>query len=281
MSSAFEKLLAAVNVAKSNKTERADDAYFYYPARDASGNGSATIRFLPGKNEDEIPFVKMYKHQFKGPTNKWLIDNCLTTIGNDCPVCAANSKNYDTMSKDDARKLGMNRKVEYIARILVVDDKSNPENVGKTFLYKFGTKVFAKISDAMSPAFEDEDPINPFSLEEGANFKLRITKEDGQTSYAKSAFDKVSACKLKPEYTDENDIGSFITPDKFKTVEELEKRLELALGNTRRVKKEESEDDEEFDTPKPTKPKVRKEVVESDDEDDEMLAMMRKLAEED
>jgi len=280
--SAMEKLLAKMKQAKAGKTDRADDQYFYYPSVDKeTGNGQATIRFLPAVDEDSDPWAKLYRHQFKGPSGKWYIENCPSTIGEECPCCAQNSTYYSTLSKDDARKKGLNRKLEYISRILVVEDKKNPENEGKQFLYKYGSKIFDKLLSAMSPEFDDEAPLNLWDLKEGANFKLKIRKVDGNTNYDKSEFDSVSVCKFTPEYTPEFSIEQFISKDKFKDAEALKTRLDLALGNTNRVKKEESEDDEEFDTPKPTKPKVRKEVVESDDEDDEMLAMMRKLAEED
>jgi hypothetical protein len=33
----------------------------------------------------------------------------------------------------------------------------HPENEGKVFLFKFGKKIFDKITEAMQPAFEDEN----------------------------------------------------------------------------------------------------------------------------
>ena len=93
MSNAMSKLLDAVKKSQSGFAKDNDDV-FYYPVRDAVGNGSAVIRFLPSLSDDEVPFVKTYTHGFKGPSGKWLIDNCLTTIEKECPVCVENSKNY-------------------------------------------------------------------------------------------------------------------------------------------------------------------------------------------
>jgi hypothetical protein len=84
--SAMSKLLSAVTKAKSAGGSQEDKKLYFYPARDAAGNGSAVIRFLPGKTEDDIPFVKVYSHGFKGPTNTWFIEECPTTIEQDCPV---------------------------------------------------------------------------------------------------------------------------------------------------------------------------------------------------
>jgi len=277
-------LLAAVKKAKDggSKGDR-DDQYFYYPVRDAAGNGAATLRFLPGKDDDEIPFVKLYTHGFKGPTGKWLIDNCPTTIEDECPVCAANGELYARLSKDDARKHGMNRKTSYISRVFVVEDKKTPENEGKVFLFKFGSKIFDKIVDELQPEFDDKEAVDVFSLTNGANFKLRIRIYEGNTNYDKSEFEKPSVCKADVTYDETNDIQAFIAADKFKSKEALQKRLDLVLGNTLRVPAEkESKDSDEDDMPAP-KPEKRSTRVESssDDGDDDILAMMKKLAEDD
>ncbi len=76
--------------------------------------------------------------------------------------------------KDTVRK--QKRKLSYYANIYVVQDKANPQNEGKVFLYKFGKKIFDKIMEAMQPEFEDETPINPFDFWQGANFKLKLKK---------------------------------------------------------------------------------------------------------
>ena len=53
------------------------------------------------------------------------------------------------------------------------------ENEGQIKLFKFGKKIFDKITEAMNPEFADETPVNPFDMWEGANFKLKIrTVED-------------------------------------------------------------------------------------------------------
>ena len=50
VSSAFEKLKAAAKKAKEGGDKNHGDGHtYYYPARDASGNGTAVIRFLPAR----------------------------------------------------------------------------------------------------------------------------------------------------------------------------------------------------------------------------------------
>ena len=53
--------------------------------------------------------------------------------------------------KRSARK--RKRKLSYYANILVVSDPKHPENEGKVFLYKFGKKIFDKITEAMQHSF--------------------------------------------------------------------------------------------------------------------------------
>jgi len=290
--SAMDRLLNAVNKAKSGGQSEREEDYFYYPARDAAGNGSAVVRFLPGTTPDDMPFVKLYTHGFQGPSGKWLIDNCLTTIEKDCPVCAANSQNYATMTKEEARKKGMNRKTSYISRVLVVEDKKNPDNEGKVFLFKYGTKVFDKIADALNPVDEDDTKFNVFGLEDDKSpwpvFKYKIRKVDGQTNYDKSTFEKDDTdvdVNFKKQFTADNDINKFIAPEKFKSAEKLQERLDFVLGNAAQIKaskpKVEDDEDEEFESVKTTKQDKtttkRVEVSKSDDDDDDILNLVKSL----
>ena len=102
------------------------------------------------------------------------------------PVGEVNRKLWNSgidSDKDIARK--QKRKLSYYTNIQVVRDPAHPENEGKVFLYKFGKKIYDKITAAMQPEFEDETPINPFDLWEGANFKLKICKVAGFWNYDK------------------------------------------------------------------------------------------------
>ena len=88
--------------------------------------------------------------------------------------------------KEIARK--QKRKLSYYSNIYVVKDPLHPENEGRVFLYKYGKKIHDKIVEAMKPQFEDEKPINPFCFWEGADFKLKIVKQDGYWNYDRSEF---------------------------------------------------------------------------------------------
>ena len=51
--------------------------------------------------------------------------------------------------KEIARK--RKRKLSYYSNIFIVSDPKHPENEGKVFLFKFGKKIFDKITEAMQP----------------------------------------------------------------------------------------------------------------------------------
>lgn len=52
---------------------------------DKTGTGRAVIRFLPAPPNEDMAIVKLYNHGFR-VNGKWLIENCPTTIGQNCPV---------------------------------------------------------------------------------------------------------------------------------------------------------------------------------------------------
>lgn len=300
--SRMEKLLNAVKAANSNSSfNKEDQKEFYYPARDQSGNGSAVIRFLPGKTDDDIPFVKTYSHGFKGPSGKWYIEDCPTTIGQPCYCCEQNGaliapfgdwKSAPNTVKDTVRE--RKRRMQYVANIVVIKDEKNPENEGKIFLFKFGQKIADKLFGMIAPTFVDEDEhddfvkkfggenVDVFDLKKGANFSFKIRKVEGQTNYDKSEFRAPSELDTDVDLNTLEDLEQFTAPDKFKSPEDLKKRFDAAVGNTIRLaaKAEVEADEEEPVVVAKPSPKPATKVVEAD-EDDDVAAMMRRLSEQD
>ena len=235
MGSLTEKLVKQVEK-MNDKGGGKDDDRFWKPVMDKSGVGSAVVRFLPAPEGSELPWAQVWSHAFQGPGG-WLIDNCLTTVGQQCPVCEKNRVLWNSGSdadKEEARK--QKRKLSYYANIYVVRDPANPENQGKVFLYKFGKKIFDKIMAAMQPEFDDEQPINPFDFWEGANFKLKLKKVAGYWNYDASEFAAPSALldgdddALENLYKGLHDLNAFVDPKEFKSYNDLKKRLDYTLG---------------------------------------------------
>ena len=298
MGSLTEKLIKQVE--KLNDSGSKDDDRFWKPVMDKSGVGSAVIRFLPAPEGCELPWAQVWSHAFQG-TGGWLIDNCLTTLGQQCPVCEKNRVLWNSGSdrdKEEARK--QKRKLSYYANIYVVRDPANPDNEGKVFLYKFGKKIYDKILAAMQPEFEDETPINPFDFWTGANFKLKLVKKDGYWNYDKSEFASPSALldgddhELERIYKSLNNLNDFTDPKEFKSYDDLKKRLEYTLGLRGVPKNQDPEvvaEEEEWERERrgettsssssrsSTFDDVSSSSSSDEDEDDDALSYFQKLAE--
>jgi len=238
--SSFEKLTKAIEaVNQPADAGSKEDTRFWQPQVDKSGNGMAIVRFLPAPavdGDDALPWVRLFSHGFQGPGG-WLIDNCLTTLNQKCPVCEHNNMLWNSgveANKEVVRK--QKRKLNYIANVLIVSDPKNPENEGQVKLFKFGKKIFDKISEAMNPEFEDETPVNPFDFWEGSNFKLKIRNVEGYRNYDKSEFDSPEPLfggndeKLEAIWKKEHSLQEFLDPKHFKAHEVLKARLEKVLG---------------------------------------------------
>ena len=233
LGSLTQKLVKEVE--KMNNNGASGDDRLWKLECDKSGNGYAVIRFLPAPNGEDLPFVKLYSHAFQGPGG-WYIENSLTTLGGKDPVSEYNTtlwNNGTDAGKETARK--QKRKLTYISNIYVVKDPANPENEGKVFLYKFGKKIFDKLTAAMQPEFDDEEAINPFDFWKGANFKLKIKQVAGFWNYDSSEFARPEALlddddKLEEIYIKIYDLSEFTAEDQFKSYEQLKGRLDTVLS---------------------------------------------------
>ena len=286
-------------VEKMNTSSGSSDDRLWKLDVDKSGNGYAVIRFLPAPNGEDLPFVKLYSHAFQG-SGGWYIENSLTTLGQKDPVSELNSElwnNGTDAGKELARK--QKRKLTYVSNIYVVKDPANPSNEGKVFLFKYGKKIFDKLTAAMQPEFEDEEAIDPFDFWQGANFKLKAKNVAGYRNYDSSEFaasspllddDDAMEAIWKKQYS----LAELTAADQFKSYDELKKRLDYVLGskgtpryqdpedldedNTRGSTRELTEDlREELSSLKPT----RRAAAVEEDEDDDALSYFAKLASDD
>ena len=236
---AFDSLKKAMEAPSTNaEAGSKDDTRFWQPEVDKAGNGMAIIRFLPAPaadGDDALPWVRVFNHGFQGPGG-WYIENSLTTLNQKDPVSEYNSILWNSgieANKEIARK--QKRRLTYISNILVVSDPKNPENEGQIRLYKFGKKIFDKISEAMNPEFADETPLNPFDFWEGANFKIKIRQVEGYRNYDKSEFDSITPvdgddAALEAIWKKEYSLKEFLEPKQFKSYDTLKAKLDKVLG---------------------------------------------------
>ena len=287
--SSLDKLLAQVQKDETPTTDKKSyvDERLWKPQVDKAGNGYAVIRFLPASKDEEMPWVRVWNHAFQGPTGQWYIENSLTTINQKDPVSEYNTQLWNSgveSDKEIARK--QKRKLQYYSNIYVVSDSVNPSNQGKVFLFRYGKKIFDKLSEAMQPAFEDETPINPFDLWEGANFKLKIRKVDGYWNYDKSEFDKPSKLndnddEMEKIWNTQYSLKDFTAPSNFKSYDELKTRLDAVLTGSVTTGKSAAQMVEEDSTDfKPTFKSEPAPEIASVSEDDDAMNYFEKLANE-
>jgi hypothetical protein len=253
---------------------------------DKAGNGSAVIRFLPAPEGEDIPWIRIWDHGFQGPGG-WYIENSLTTLGKKDPVSEHNSKLWNSgveSNKNIARK--QKRRLSHYANIYVIDDKANPENNGKVFLFKFGKKIFDKVNDIMNPEFDDETAVNPFDLWEGTNFKLRARQLTGFRNYDKSEFSTPAPLleddgEMEKIWNQEYSLQEFLEPKNFKSYDELKVRMDKVLE----LNSPGNEDlPSDFDSPAPLRQSIDAHsmpTAEAEPEvEDESLSYFSKLADE-
>ena len=287
LGSLTQKLVKEVE--KMNNTGGSADDRNWKLECDKSGNGYAVIRFLPAPDGEDLPFVKLYSHAFQGPGG-WYIENSLTTLGKKDPVSEYNTQlwnNGTDAGKETARK--QKRKLTYISNIYVVKDPANPENEGKVFLYKYGKKIFDKLTAAMQPEFEDEEAIDPFDFWQGANFKLKAKNVAGYRNYDSSEFAAPSPLlddddAMEAIWKKQSSLEEFSASSQFKTYDELKTRLEYVLGKRGATPvaqdPEIQEEEYEVETPAPRETVSSVARSSSEIEDDDTLSYFQKLADD-
>jgi hypothetical protein len=279
-----------------NQPFQRDDDRFWQPTVDKAGNGYAIIRFLPhDPDEEDLPFVRIYDHGFKGPGG-WYIEKSLTSIGKPDPVSEYNSALWASGEKGqefvrgkpgDRDRPGSKRRLHYISNIYIIKDDLVPENNGTTRLYKYGARIFEKLDFLMNPKFPDQKPLNPFHVWEGANFILRACNVDNQRNYNQSEFAHAGPfaddATMERAWTSRvHPLKQFLDPSQFKSYDELKKRLDKVLNPIASVASSKSLED----LPAVPSPSLapRIEPIEdtppwaTDDSDDDLAAFKRLAA---
>ena len=232
-----------VETAEKASGGREEDKRFWTPTRGKDGNGYAVIRFLPGREENTVPWIQYWDHAFKGPTGQWYIEKSLTTLGKPDPMSEYNQKMWQSSGENSPeRKIvsSRSRNLRYVSNIEVITDPAHPENEGQVFLYRYGKKIHDKIMDAMKPKFPGQVAFDPFDLIGGADFVLRIVSEmvgnKSMPKYDSSTFKDPNPLhagdmdKLETIFNKQFEMGEWIDPANYKSYDELKARVAVVLG---------------------------------------------------
>lgn len=216
-----------------------EDDRFWKIKVDDSGEGGAIIRFLPSLDEEHAPWVKYFSFHFYNPTNGlYYIERSRRSlpdeVGNQDPCQEYNNYLYSTGKEEDKNQAKrQNRNINYVSNILVIEDEKNPENEGKVFMFRYGPKIFDKLHEQWKPTIKQLKPVDIFDYFEGANFFLIAKNVSNQRNYDNSRFDAPSRIGTDEEIlaiaNQQYDLQDYVSPDKFKSYEELQERLQLVL----------------------------------------------------
>ena len=290
--SSIDKLLNAAEKLNEQPERSGPDERLWKPTVDKSGNGYAVIRFLPAPEGEELPWVRYWDHFFQGKTTGlYYVEKSLTTLGQKDPVGELNSQLWNSgVESDKEIARDQKRRLHYVSNIYVVSDPGNPANEGKVFLYQYGQKIYEKIMSAMQPDFPDDDPVNPFDLWEGADFKLKIRNVGGWRNYDRAEFAAPGVLaddeEMERIYAQAYSLNEFTDPATFKSYDELKARLNMVLGNDgMSTQQREDLSITAESAPMKTVEAVSAEPVQdtsgSDDDDDDTMSYFSKLANED
>jgi len=262
---AFKKDWSKVNskIKNRNSSFTKDDRLFEATYNDKN-QAKVIMRFLDSPDTD-LPYVEVLNHFFKD-AGGWFIEKCPTTIHGTgagvCPVCDDLYAN-DYYNTDNDLYYDRKKKTSYYVNALIVENKNNPSDEGKVFIFKFGVKIMEKIEDLI-----DEDKV-PWDDGCGVNFVFSAKRNGKQTNYDASRFSDVET-ELS-DYGDEDkilesryDLGGFISESEFKSYDEIKKLYEQKI-------KESVSTGSSANSSKKRKPKVEDvedEIIEEDLDDD-------------
>lgn len=248
-------------------------------AVDKSGNGSAIIRFLPEAENNDTPFALQYQHSFKA-NGKWFIETCPTTVGkqfSDCYCCSKNTELWNTGLESNQKIVrDRKRKTNYFMNILVIKHPGRPEDEGKVFKYRCGTKIYEKILEKINPdPTLGEEPFDPFDFYTGANFRLKARMVSEQRNYDNSVFDSQSALfdgdekKLEEVYNQLTDLRKYGSSAPILSFDEMKVKYDKICGGS--VAKQSSEDFDDFEDDIPPAPKRVAPVTKQEDDDEKLF----------
>lgn len=292
-----ERLQTLQKELENDKKDYTDNRFWNLQKSKETGIGSAIIRFLPdpdGKYER-----KTFSHSFQNPENgKWFIETCPTTVYGDrefdkCPVCEARA-HYMSLGEEGKDESNLvKRKIHFVSNIYVVKDPANPENEGKVFLFKYGTKIHEKILAMVQDEFEEGNEVDVFDFDDGRDFKLKSAKgQGGWINYDNSIFGE-SNCfagksddELEAIYEMTHKLDDLYTEKNIDSYDDLKRKFERAMGTSSNQKKD-SETPKAVKKPSETKSqekteklnKVEQVTIDESDDDlmDELNSMLADL----
>jgi hypothetical protein len=250
----FKKDWSGINQKIKDRKNKFKDDDRLYKLSYVNNQAKVTMRLLDSIDTD-LPYVEVKSHFFND-VGGWLIEPCPKTYGKECPICEDLSKTYKTDKELYESIKERKNSLSYYTNVLIIEDKNNPDNVGKVFIFKFGAKIMEKIEDIIA---EDKQPWDDNC---GVNFIFSAKKKGGNMpNYDASRFsdEETSLEDYGVEKTilaSRHKLGTLVDESKCKSYSELKEKYEKVIG-------------EADDKPSKSKPKTKRNADEDDDIEDE------------
>lgn len=229
-----------------NGNEKKDytDSRMWSLSRDENENGIAIIRLIPD-GESSTPFIQRFSHNvrsFDAQKKKFRFysNESPSTIGLPCPVNEFWSLVYNHGTEEaKLESRSFSRKINFLTNIKVIKDVANPQNDGKIFLWKFGSKLKDKILQALNPSAADrklgDGPKQLYNVLTGNNLRLKSKMSAGFPNYDDSSIEEKSAIYASNTEAIADIMGNsyklmeFQKPESFLSYEELKKKLKWVI----------------------------------------------------
>lgn len=225
------------------------DERFWNVTKGKDGNGSALVRFLPAPDGEDLCWAKYYTNRFDNKqTGKFYNTVSPTTFGKPCPVSELNKKMWSSgeKAKQEFVSRFTKRNETYVLNIYVIKDPGNPENEGRTFLFRCGKKIFEKVAEAFKKdELTEREPFDPFDMWNGRNFLINLKQVGGYNNYDDSKFVESSSPLLKGDdallekvWKSEYPLAEFTDESKvLRPYDELKARLQEVLEGMQEYEK--------------------------------------------
>ncbi|MCB1711539.1 MAG: hypothetical protein KDH96_03385 [Candidatus Riesia sp.] len=219
---------------QQEQENRRNNTTGFYPFFLMKDGKEAIVRFLPDANIENPDLFLIQNNSHKLILNgKEVKVPCLHNYGKSCPICEASQAYYKQEGKDSKKGKYFWRKVQYLARVVVVEDpiehkEGEESSKNKICVITLNGDFYKKIMAACTSK-SDPLPDSPDDLKNGTNFIISKQKNGEYSSYDNSRFARNSSpvCIQIDEEKDIVDLKTLLKEEP--SYDDLAEKLECHL----------------------------------------------------
>jgi len=228
-----------INLEEDTKKE----SVYYKPRQDGKDPYTALIRFLPIpiKTDDKIagfeqkPYYMQKRYWLKDDQGNGNYYASAATIGERCPIQTTFFRFYNS---DDIKEKKMakdfNLSTHFWSLIHIIDDKQNPDLVGKVLIWRYTNDIKKLIEKELNPVVSEyqkkaKDKIAVWDLLKGKNLALVVGQDKVKLDNKERVFPNYDAS----EFLDSSPIviDGVVVENSKKSMESVTKLFEASAIN--------------------------------------------------